>query len=79
MSIEAGLKKTKHVATYNECHCQTPLSSIILFFIQASSEIYDVALKKVQSFVAGRILETKIAGKIAASLCRCLVKIRYIF
>jgi len=48
-------------------------------FVQASSEIYDVALKKVQSFVAGRILETKIAGKIAASLCRCLVKIRYTF
>ena len=35
-----------------------------------------MALKKVQEFVSGRILETKIAGKIAASLCRCLVKAR---
>jgi hypothetical protein len=31
-----------------------------------------------QDFVSGRILETKIAGKIAASLCRCLVKARYL-
>ena len=37
---------------------------------------YNLALKKVQSFVKGRILETKIAGRIAASLCRCLVRAR---
>ena len=42
----------------------------------AAAEIYDAALKKMQSFVSGRILETKIAGKIAASLCRCFVKVR---
>lgn len=44
--------------------------------IHCESGIYELALKKVQSFVKGRILETKIAGKIAASLCRCLVKAR---
>ena len=31
---------------------------------------------KVQKFIRGRILETKIAGKIAASLIRCLIKAR---
>ena len=48
----------------------------LFFSIQSSSEIYEVALKKVGAFVSGRILETKIAGKIAASLCRCLVIVR---
>ena len=42
---------------------------------QCSSSLYDVALKKVKNFVSGRILETKIAGRIAASLCRCLVRV----
>ncbi len=41
---------------------------------QSSASLYDLALNKVKKFVSGRILETKIAGRIAASLCRCLVK-----
>jgi hypothetical protein len=56
--------------------CDVLSKKVFLFNLQSSSEIYDVALKKVQTFVSGRILETKIAGRIAASLCRCLVKIR---
>ena len=51
-------------------------STFSTMLIHSSESIYKVALKKVQSFVKGRILETKLAGKIAASLCRCLVKIK---
>ena len=42
----------------------------------SSLKIYELALKKVKNFISGRILETRIAGKIAASLCRVLCKIR---
>eukprot|EP00095_Tigriopus_kingsejongensis_P000186 maker-scaffold41_size498431-snap-gene-0.12 protein:Tk00186 transcript:maker-scaffold41_size498431-snap-gene-0.12-mRNA-1 annotation:"proteasome activator complex subunit 4" len=48
--------------------------STILF--QSSEAIYDMALKKVHSFVNGRILETKVAGKMTSSLCRALCKVR---
>ncbi len=44
--------------------------------VQSSSAVYDAALRKMQSFVQGRILEARIAGKIAAGLCRCLCKNR---
>ncbi len=44
--------------------------------VQSSAPIYEVALARVRDFVQGRILETKIAGKIAAGLCRCLCKNR---
>ena len=37
---------------------------------QCSAEVFDVALRKTADFIRGRILETKIAGKIAAGLCR---------
>ena len=47
-----------------------------MILTHCEESIYDLAVKKVQSFVKGRILETKIAGKIAASLCRCLVRAR---
>ena len=45
-------------------------STFNVMLIHSSEAMYNAALKKVQSFVKGRILETKIAGKIAASLCR---------
>lgn len=48
-------------------------STFSVMMNHASEPLYTMALKKVQSFIRGRILETKIAGKIAASLCRCLV------
>ena len=51
-------------------------STFNVILIHSSEAIFDVALKKVQNFVKGRILETKIAGKITASLCRCLVRAR---
>ena len=38
---------------------------------QCSAQVFEVALKKTSEFVRGRILETKISGKIAAGLCRC--------
>ena len=38
--------------------------------------MFDIAMKKVHNYVSGRILETKVAGKIAASLCRSLCKVR---
>ncbi len=44
--------------------------------VQASAQVFDAALRKLQDYVHGRILETKISGKIAASLCRCLCKNR---
>ena len=51
-------------------------STFNVILIHSSEALYNLALKKVQSFVKGRILETKIAGRIAASLCRCLVRAR---
>ena len=51
-------------------------STFNVMLIHSNEAFYNVALKKVQNFVRGRILETKIAGKITASLCRCLVKAR---
>lgn len=51
-------------------------STFNVILIHSEVAIYELALKKVQSFVKGRILETKIAGRIAASLCRCLVRAR---
>ena len=51
-------------------------STFSTMLIHSSESIYKVALRKVQNFVKGRILETKLSGKIAASLCRCLVKIK---
>ena len=51
-------------------------STFNVILIHSSEALYNLALKKVQSFVKGRILETKIAGRIAASLCRCLARAR---
>jgi proteasome activator subunit 4 len=44
--------------------------------VQSSASVYDAALRKVKGFIQGRILETRIAGKIASGLCRCLCKNR---
>ena len=50
-------------------------STFSAIITQASTPIQDIALKKVQKFIHGRILEIKVSGKIAASLCRCLVRV----
>ena len=44
--------------------------------VNSSVQIYDLALKKVLNFVRGRILETKVSGKIAANICTSLCKLR---
>ena len=51
-------------------------STFSAILMQCSESLYDVALKKVTTWVAGKIMEWKVSGKIAASLCRCLTKIR---
>ena len=51
-------------------------STFSAILMQCSENLYDVALKKVSSWVNGKIMEWKVSGKIAASLCRCLTKIR---
>ena len=51
-------------------------STFSAILMQCSEELYDVALRKVSSWVNGKIMEWKVSGKIAASLCRCLTKIR---
>eukprot|EP00094_Tigriopus_californicus_P000230 TCALIF_00223-PA protein Name:"Similar to psme4 Proteasome activator complex subunit 4 (Xenopus laevis)" AED:0.06 eAED:0.06 QI:66/0.84/0.71/1/0.84/0.85/14/306/1826 len=51
-------------------------STFTSILFQCSEAIFDMALRKVQDFVHGRILETKVAGKMAASLCRALCKVR---
>ena len=42
---------------------------------QSSSAVYDAALRKVHNYVEGRILEARVAGRIAAGLCRALCKV----
>ena len=51
-------------------------STFSAILIQSSQALYDVALKKVKGWLAGRILEWRVSGKIAAGLCRCLTKVR---
>ena len=51
-------------------------STFSAILMQCSEKLYDVALKKVTAWVNGKIMEWKVSGKIAASLCRCLTKIR---
>lgn len=50
-------------------------STFAAILTQSSPSVYDAALRKLQNFVNGRILEPKIAGKITASLCRCATKV----
>ena len=58
--------------TPRECHfCNSRTQSTSFFKITVLFLSF-----KVQKFIRGRILETKIAGKIAASLIRCLIKAR---
>lgn len=64
VSVEDNMKDVGMAATF---------SAVLT---QCSRPIYEAALRKTKSFVEGRILEAKVAGKIAASLCRCLVKAR---
>jgi len=51
-------------------------STFSAILMQSSEKLYDVALKKVKTWVNGKIMEWKVSGKIAAGLCRCLTKVR---
>ena len=51
-------------------------STFSAILMQCSEKLYDVALKKVSSWLNGKIMEWKVSGKIAASLSRCVTKIR---
>ena len=51
-------------------------STFSAILMQCSEQLYEVALKKVSSWLNGKIMEWKVSGKIAASLSRCLTKIR---
>ena len=51
-------------------------STLGAILMQSSVRIYDVAARKVKSYISGRILECKVSGKIAASLAKCVVRIR---
>ena len=58
-------------STRQESRMDMGLVGVLNSIVQnCSSEIYDMAMKKVQNFVRGRILETKAAGRIAANICR---------
>ena len=50
-------------------------STFSAIITHSSTTLQDIALKKVQNFIYGKILEIKVSGKIAASLCRCLVRV----
>jgi len=65
--------RTNHEDSMKDIGMASTFNAIL---VQSSSEVYDAALHKMQSFIQGRILEPKIAGKITAGLCRCLCKAR---
>merc|ERR1712015_94330 len=50
-------------------------STFSAILIQCSCGLYDVALRKVAGWLAGRILEWRVSGRIAAGLARCLTKV----
>ncbi|CAB4067874.1 PSME4 [Lepeophtheirus salmonis] len=41
---------------------------------QASSDIFEIALKKLEKYIKGKILEHKVAGKLAAGLCYAVTR-----
>ncbi|XP_046402715.1 proteasome activator complex subunit 4A-like [Ischnura elegans] len=49
------------------------ICSIVL--VQTSPAIFKAALSKLHSFLTGRILETKVAGRFAATLCLAFAKV----
>ena len=51
-------------------------STLNAILMQSSEPLFDLTARKIRDFVTGRILEWRVAGKIAASLCRCVVKVR---
>ena len=64
--------RTSKEDTMKNSGMASTFSSIIT---HASTSIQDLALRKVEKFINGKILEVKVSGKIAASLCRCLVRV----
>ena len=64
--------RTSKEDTMKNSGMASTFSSIIT---HASTPIQNLALRKVEKFINGKILEIKVSGKIAASLCRCLVRV----
>ncbi|GLH02190.1 Proteasome activator complex subunit 4 [Gryllus bimaculatus] len=50
-------------------------STCIALLTQTSPQIFKAALRKLHSFVMGRILETKVAGQFMAAMCRSFSKV----
>jgi proteasome activator subunit 4 len=76
-TIRMESSSSDHLTNREECMKDIGMASTFnAILTQASVDIYNVALRKVKGFIQGRILEPKVAGKIAAGLCRCLCKVR---
>lgn len=50
-------------------------STIASLLMQCSADIFNVALNKLHSFVAGRAFEPHVAGKFAAHVCSSVAKV----
>lgn len=50
-------------------------STIASLLMQCSADIFNVALMKLHSFVAGRAFEPHVAGKFAAHVCSSVAKV----
>ena len=51
-------------------------STLGAILMQSSQSVFEIAARKVKTFVTGRILECKVSGRIAASLVKCVVRAR---
>ena len=52
------------------------ISTLFSVAQHCSEPIFDLMLRRTRDWISGRILETKVAGKSAAGICRCLCKVR---
>ena len=50
-------------------------STLASLLMQCSPEIFESALAKLHSFVAGRVLEPHVAGKFTAHICSSIAKV----
>lgn len=71
--LERDADKRSKLENMVESALASTCSAIIT---QTSSRIFESALQKLYSFVTGRILETKVAGRFVAAICRTFAKAR---
>ena len=68
--------RTTEKMTREESLIEVGLSSTVSsLLMQCSTEIFDAALTKLHSFVAGRAFEPHVAGKFAAHICSSVTKV----